>query len=86
MTVTIEAQIRDYLNEYLIFDDTVTYRDDESFLERNLIDSTSVVELVLFVEDSFGFSVPDSEITPGNFDSVRQIAEYVRAKTAAEPS
>lgn len=84
--MTIEAKIREYLNEYLIFDDTVTYRDDESFLERNLIDSTSVVELVLFVEDSFGFSVPDSEITPGNFDSVRQIAEYVRAKTAVEPS
>lgn len=84
--MTIEAQIRDYLNEYLIFDDTLVYADDDSFLARNLIDSTSVVELVLFVEDTFGFSVPDADITPANFDSVSQLAAYVRAKLAPEPS
>jgi acyl carrier protein len=84
--VSIEAQIRDYLNEFLLFDDTLTYSDTDSFLERNLIDSTSVVELVLFVEDTYGFGVSDSDITPDNFDSVSRLAAYVRAKTAVQPS
>ena len=84
--MTVETQIRDYLNQYLLFiDDPSAYSDDDSFLGRNLIDSTTVMELVLFVEDTFGILVSDHEITPNNFDSVNQLACYVRAKLA-QPS
>jgi acyl carrier protein len=79
--MTVEAQIRDYLNEYLLFiDDPSAYGNDDSFLGRNLIDSTTVMELVFFVEDQFGIQVGDEEITPSNFDSVNQLARYIRAK------
>ena len=84
--MTLENQIRDYLNQYLLFiDDPSAYSNEDSFLGHNLIDSTTVMELVLFVEETYGISVSDQEITPGNFDSVNQLARYVRSKLA-QPS
>jgi acyl carrier protein len=69
--------------------DTFLYRasaqalcDDDSFLDAGLIDSTGILELVGFVEKSFGISVADAEIVPENFDSVSKLSEYIRRKRA----
>ncbi|RLC79677.1 MAG: acyl carrier protein, partial [Chloroflexi bacterium] len=51
------------------------------FLEEGIVDSTGVLELVMFVEETFGVTVEDEEILPENFDSVTQLARYVRVKT-----
>jgi acyl carrier protein len=53
---------------------------DTSFLEKGIIDSTGVMELVAFLEETFGFRVEDDEIVPANFDSIRRLADYVRSK------
>jgi acyl carrier protein len=57
--------------------------DDSSFLERNLLDSTGVLELVAFIEESYGFKVGDDEIIPDNLDSVSLVAAYIARKQAA---
>jgi acyl carrier protein len=54
--------------------------DDTSFLDEGIVDSTGVVELVLFVEENFGLTVEDSEIVPDNFDSVNRLAAYIQTK------
>lgn len=77
----IEAQIRTYIARNLLFsDDGFAYNDDDSFLQEGIIDSIGVLELVLFVEETFGVSVPDYEITPDNFDSVNKLANFIRNK------
>ncbi len=78
----IEAQIRKYVAQNLLFsDDGFEYDDDDSFLQEGIVDSVGVLELVLFVEETFGVTVDDQEITPDNFDSVSKLARYVRSKT-----
>jgi len=73
--------IRRYILENLLFtDDESRLSDDASFLEEGIVDSTGVLELVMFVEDTFGIQVEDQEIVPENFDSVAQLAQYVRVK------
>ena len=62
-------------------DETRKFTDDDSFLEGGLIDSTGVLELVLFVEETFGIKVEDEELIPDNFDSVNKIVEFARSKT-----
>lgn len=52
----------------------------ESFLGRGILDSTGVLELVTFVEQSFGVSVADDELVPANFDSLEALAAFVRRK------
>jgi acyl carrier protein len=44
-----------------------------------LVDSTAIMELVVWIENTFGFGVEIDAITPDNFGTVRQIAAYVQA-------
>lgn len=53
---------------------------DESLLEKGVIDSTGVMELVAFLEDEYQFRVSDDELVPENLDSVRNIVAYVDSK------
>ena len=60
--------------------DTLGLRD--SLMEKGIIDSTGVLELVAFLESNFGFQVEDEELTPDNLDSIEQIAGYIDRKRA----
>ncbi|NLF78670.1 MAG: acyl carrier protein [Chloroflexi bacterium] len=79
--MSVETEIREYLNQYLLFsDDAFEYDDDDSFLENGIVDSVAVMELALFVEEKYNIVVDDHEITPDNFDSVNKLARYVRSR------
>lgn len=79
----IPSQIRSYITHSLLFgDESFVYSDDDSFLERGIVDSLGVIELVSFIEAQFGISVADHELTPENFDSVTKLSEYVARKLA----
>jgi acyl carrier protein len=81
--MTIEEQIRQYVADNFLFsDDGYQLSDDVSFLEEGIVDSTGVLELVMFVEDTFNITVQDEEIVPENFDSVSRLAAYIRRKMA----
>ena len=81
--MTIEDQVRQYVAESFLFsDDGFPFSDTTSLLEEDIIDSTGVLELVMFLEESFGLEVGDDEIVPENFDSVAGLAAYIRRKTA----
>ena len=56
-------------------------RDDSSLLDLGIIDSTGVIELIAFLEETFHIRVEDREITPENLDSLRRIERYVQSKT-----
>ena len=60
-----------------------SFNDEDSFLEKEIIDSTGVLELVSFVEERFGIEVGDEELIPDNFDSINKLGEYVRRKQGA---
>lgn len=44
------------------------------------LSSLQFVELILLLESEFGFEIPDEDIIPGRFSSVRNIAQYVESK------
>jgi acyl carrier protein len=81
--MTVEGQIRQYVADNFLFsDDGYQLSDDASFLEEGIVDSTGVLELVMFVEETFSVTVEDEEIVPDNFDSVSRLAAYIRRKIA----
>jgi acyl carrier protein len=41
------------------------------------------MDLVTFVQSSFGVRVDPEDVTPDNFDSVKRLAHYVRRKLPA---
>ena len=79
--MSTETLIRNYiLGNFLFTTDNGQLQDDTSFLEEGIVDSTGVLELVMFVEETFGFTVEDEEIVPENFDSIQQLAHYAQMK------
>jgi acyl carrier protein len=83
--MSIETSIQDYILENFLFTtDHGQLQDDASFLEEGIVDSTGVLELVMFVEETFGITVEDEEIVPENFDSVQKLARYAKLKTGTE--
>jgi acyl carrier protein len=55
--------------------------DDASLLEEGIMDSTGVLDLVMFIEETFGIVVKDEELIPENLDSVNKLVAFVERKT-----
>jgi len=73
--------IRKYILEnYLFTDDESELDDAVSLLEKGVIDSTGIMELVFFLEEQFGIKVDDEEMIPENLDSVNNIVAYIGSK------
>jgi acyl carrier protein len=80
----IEEVIRRYIAENILFSGNgYPYADDASFLEEGIVDSMGIMELVMFVDETFGITVEDEELVPDNFDSVTRLANYIRHKSPA---
>ncbi len=81
--MTIESSIRTYILEnYLFTDDQSELDSNDSFLEQGIIDSTGVLEIVLFLEEEFAIKVEDQEMVPENLDSVINIVNFIEKKTS----
>ena len=77
----IGSRVRKFIAESFMYRDGLkTLDDQESLLEKGLIDSTGVLELVFFLEKTFNVKVGDDEVLPENLDSVRKICEFVQRK------
>jgi acyl carrier protein len=55
-------------------------RNDDSFLDNGIIDSTGILELVGFLHERFGVDVEDQELVPENLDSIDRLVTYVQVK------
>lgn len=75
--------IRQYIMENLLFtEDESVLQDSDSFLDGGIIDSTGVMEIILFIEETFNIKVKDDEMLPANLDSVDNVAAFVMHKQA----
>ena len=73
--------IRQYILGNLLFtEDKAALQDNDSFLESGIIDSTGVLEIILFIEDTFSIKVTDDEMLPANLDSVDNLVDFIKRK------
>ena len=54
--------------------------DDDPLLEHGVVDSTGVLEIIRFVEETYGIQLEDDEIVPENLGSIARIAQFVERK------
>jgi acyl carrier protein len=78
----IKQQVREFIttNFYVPSDDELS--DDESLLDAGVVDSTGVLEVIGFLEDTYEIEVADAEMIPENLDSIERIAALVQRKCA----
>lgn len=78
-----KEKIRAFIFSNFLFDaEESALNNDTSFLEQGIIDSTGVLELVEWLEETFAIKVEDEELIPVNLDSVDQLAQFIVRKTA----
>jgi acyl carrier protein len=77
----LKQSLRDFIvDTFVRGQNDTSFRDDDSFFEKEIIDSTGVLELVLFLEQKYGIRVEDEEIIPENLDSINYLVTYLKAK------
>ena len=75
--------IREFIVENFLFGEANGLKDDTSFLEEGIIDSTGILELVTFLEDEFSITVEDEELVPENLDSIGNVTNFLERKISA---
>jgi len=77
----LQSEIKQYIvDNFLYGQDDGAIQEDMSLLQRGIIDSTGVLELVSFVQERYGITVRDDELVPDNFDSINKLAEFISQK------
>ena len=75
--MSIETQVREYIEEFVLYGDPLE-SNTTSLIESGMIDSTGAMEMVLFIEETFGVEVPNQDINPDNLDTVIRITNLVQ--------
>ena len=76
-----EQDIRQFIIDNFLFGELDTeLSNDDSLLDRGIIDSTGVLELVTFLEDKYAMKIQDDELVPQNLDSIKGLVQFVNRK------
>jgi acyl carrier protein len=77
----METVINDYISREFIRDPALLpLANDASLLDSGILDSLSLLRLVVFLEERFGITMGDADLLPENFASVNAICAYLRAR------
>jgi acyl carrier protein len=82
----IGRQIREYVIASFYVADPAALSDNASLIHEGVIDSTGMLEMVAFLEATFGIAVGDEEMVPENLDSIARAVEFVRHGLAVPAS
>jgi acyl carrier protein len=82
MKEEIKNQIRNFIIENFLFGESNGLSESDSLLEKGIIDSTGVLELIAFIEESYGIKVKDEELVPENLDSIVSVTDFILRKQA----
>jgi len=82
MNEDILAQLNAYITTKILKNPGRALSPDEPLLSSGIIDSFSLVDLAIFIEDTFGVHLDDMELNADTFDSLDQLAGLIRARRA----
>ena len=75
--VDTRSLIRSFISETFFVEE---FADDDSFLQKGVIDSTGMLELVAFIEERFAIKLDDAELVPQNLDSLDNLCRFLETK------
>ena len=78
--MSVEKEIRKFIEENFILEGNDNLAAEDSLLEKGIIDSTGVLELVAFIEENYSFKIADEELIPENLDSIKNITRFVEER------
>ena len=77
--------VRDFVIENFLFGESGDFSEDTSFIDSGIIDSTGILELVAFLEETYDLNIEDDELLPENFNSLNEISRFLESKISGKP-
>jgi len=79
--MSIRDQVRTFVEEnFILHGSEAALKDADSLMDTGRVDSTGVLALVAYVEETFDVEVGDDELVPENFDSIDRIVRFLEQK------
>lgn len=72
--------VKKFVIENFLFGDGEDLQEDTSFLYEGIIDSTGILELIFFLEETYSIKIEDDELVPENLDSLNNISKFLEIK------
>jgi acyl carrier protein len=79
----MKQELRSFVVDNYLFGQKIEFSDDDSLQETGIIDSTGVLELIAFLEETYRVSIADDEILPENLDSINRLVRFLEKKSQA---
>ena len=76
----LHIEVDQFIRKNFLFDDSRQLGEDESLLGSGIVDSTGVLELIAFLEDTYNVTFEDRELVAENFDSVAKVTTFMEKK------
>ena len=78
--MAFKNEVRSFIEDNFMVEFNPDFTSTDSFLENGIIDSTGVLELVLFIEETYNIKIEDDEVLPENLDSFDGIEQFLKQK------
>ena len=80
-TDAIKAELKNFIiGHYLLGSEKAKLSDDDSFLDRGIIDSIGVIELASFIQNNYRIKIGVAEIVPANMDTINNLTSFIVKK------
>jgi acyl carrier protein len=80
LTDNITNQLAQFIATEILKQPGRAIAEDETLISSGLVDSFSMIDLALFVEDKFGVKIDDTELTADTFDTLAQLSNLIRQR------
>ena len=81
--MTVQDRVREFVLEYFYVSDSAELTDEISLIDSGIVDSTGMMEIILFIEGEHAIHIEDHETIPENLESISRIAAFIARKQPA---
>jgi acyl carrier protein len=76
-------ELREFVVTNFLFGDAAALQNDTSFLNSGIVDSTGILELIMFLESTYDIKIQPEEMTLANLDSLNKVVQFLTRKLGA---
>lgn len=72
-----KPMITEYIKKEIVRNEKASISEDEDLLSSGVLDSLGILQLVAYIQDTFGIEVPDKDVVYENFHSIKSLNDYL---------
>lgn len=80
----LKTKLKKYILREIIKNEDYSIQDDEPLITNGLINSFSLVQIAVFIEEEFQVKIPDTDLTVENMDTINDMTARIEQELGAQ--